>query len=482
MARKQRKNSRRANGEGSIVQRKDGRWCGAVLLGYKPDGTVSRKFVYGKTQTEVLEKMSELKHKLITGPVISNKALLGETMKEWLKVYKKSQVTDRTFEQNIRTFKNHIEPAFGNIPFANITTNMVQTLLTKKLQSHNGCPNTPKRIKFLLNQFYEYLIDNKLAYDNPTLRCKVTGRFKKTFIDSKGNMQYHENYKAIPEKERVRFIRSLDNGPDIIKPLSLVMMLASLRIGEALGLKWENIDFEKELLYVEQGLTENIEFDDDLNIVRRESIISTTKTSCSRRVIKMPKLVVEALQKWRKIQWCKEQTTGVSLTKPNNLVFCRDDGGVRGYDAIRRTFDRFTKKNGFRQEFGIHCHMLRQTFSNMQIEHNRNIKNVQHLLGHKDAKTTQLHYNSIVDQEIDYEGAKLLDNLFNEETLNRYEDSQEYKPKNIPAFNINLDNNGNLIEAKTEKTPEELEIELLQEMIHQREERLKKKRNKDFEM
>lgn len=56
MARKQRKNSRRANGEGSIVQRKDGRWCGVVTLGYKPDGTVSRKFVYGKTQTEVLEK------------------------------------------------------------------------------------------------------------------------------------------------------------------------------------------------------------------------------------------------------------------------------------------------------------------------------------------------------------------------------------------------------------------------------------------
>lgn len=47
MARKQRKNSRRANGEGSIVQRKDDRWCGAVLLGYKPDGKLNRKSVYG---------------------------------------------------------------------------------------------------------------------------------------------------------------------------------------------------------------------------------------------------------------------------------------------------------------------------------------------------------------------------------------------------------------------------------------------------
>ena len=48
----------------------------------------------------------------------------------------------------------------------------------------------------------------------------------------------------------------------------------------------------------------------------------------------------------------------------------------------------------------------------MQIENKRNIKDVQHLLGHKDAKTTQLHYNSVIDQELDYEGAELLDSLF----------------------------------------------------------------------
>lgn len=52
---KKRKNSRRANGEGSIVQRKDGRWCGVVTLGYKPDGKINRKSVYGHSQAEVRE-------------------------------------------------------------------------------------------------------------------------------------------------------------------------------------------------------------------------------------------------------------------------------------------------------------------------------------------------------------------------------------------------------------------------------------------
>ena len=91
MARKQRKNSRRTNGEGSIVQRKDSRWCGAVLLGYKPDGKLNRKSVYGHSQTEVLEKMSEIKHRLVTGPKVSStNALVGDTMKLWLRIFKKT--------------------------------------------------------------------------------------------------------------------------------------------------------------------------------------------------------------------------------------------------------------------------------------------------------------------------------------------------------------------------------------------------------
>ena len=113
---KKRKNSRRANGEGSIVQRKDGRWCGVVTLGYKPDGKINRKSVYGHSQAEVLEKMSVLKHRLVTGPQVSSTtALVGETMKNWLRIFKKPMVSSRTFESNIRTFKNHILPAIGNM-------------------------------------------------------------------------------------------------------------------------------------------------------------------------------------------------------------------------------------------------------------------------------------------------------------------------------------------------------------------------------
>ena len=180
-----------------------------------------------------------------------------------------------------------------------------------------------------------------------------------------------------------------------------------------------------------------------------------------------------------KIQWCKEQVKGKTLTKPTNLVFCNDDGSIRSYDATRRVFDRFAKKHGFRQEFGLHCHMLRQTFSNMQIENKRNIKDVQHLLGHKDAKTTQLHYNSVIDQELDYEGAELLDSLFNDTTLY---DGEEHIKKDVPAYHID-NNTFNEEKPKTyeEMTDDELDKQY-EELKRQREERKKRKKEEDFEM
>ena len=107
------------------------------------------------------------------------------------------------------------------------------------------------------------------------------------------------------------------------------------------------------------------------------------------------------------------------------------------------------------------------------------IKDVQHLLGHKDAKTTQLHYNSVIDQELDYEGAELLDSLFNDVTLYN---GEEHIKKDVPAYH--LDNNTfNEEKPKTyeEMTDDELDKQY-KELKRQREKRRKRKKEKDFEM
>lgn len=127
--------------------------------------------------------------------------------------------------------------------------------------------------------------------------------------------------------------------------------------------------------------------------------------------------------------------------------------------------------------------MLRQTFSNMQIENNRNIKDVQHLLGHKDAKTTQLHYNLVIDQELDYEGAELLDSLFNDTTLY---DGEEHIKKDVPAYHIYNNTFNNKTAEQTPTTYEDMTDDELDrqygDLKRQREERRKLRKEKDMEM
>ena len=75
---------KRAHGEGSISQRKNGRWQGAVTVGYNPDGTQKRKTVYGRTQKEAREKLEAVKQQLASGTYSDTKMTVKSFLAQWL--------------------------------------------------------------------------------------------------------------------------------------------------------------------------------------------------------------------------------------------------------------------------------------------------------------------------------------------------------------------------------------------------------------
>lgn len=195
--------TRRANNEGSIFLRKDGRWAGYVSIGFTKNGKPIRKFAYGKSQTEVAKKLSE-----ISGRVKSNSYELVEThnlkelMFDWLMTFKKSSVTPRTFEGIIRNFKLHIAPVIGNMKVYEVDTYAIQRVVNKMIETEHANV-TIKKNKHLLNQFFEYAIDNKWVQVNPTLKIKIASRDKKIYDDE-------QNYKAILPEVRERFLTALN--------------------------------------------------------------------------------------------------------------------------------------------------------------------------------------------------------------------------------------------------------------------------------
>jgi integrase len=449
MAKKVIMKTRRSNGEGSIYQRKDGRWVGTATLGNNDDGTLNRKSVYGKTRTEVVKKLTELTNKIANENYeYINTSNLGSMMNEWLLVFKKNTVTGRTFETNIRMFKLHIEPYIGKMKLDEINHITIQKLLNDMLDKNYSLAYT-KKAKFLLNQFFEYCIENNLMDNNPTMRTRVKSRDRKIYDGE-------NKYKALPIEIREKFIKALDNN-GFLKPLCLCMLFAGLRTGEALALTWDNINFNNKMLKIEKGIRQDPKFDENGNIIDRVTVVSDTKTMGSVREVPMPDILVDALKKYQKRQWAIGQDNNVNLLSPTMFVFANNDGSVRSYSGTKNIFIRFLRKYNL-DKYNIHFHSLRHTYSNMLFESGENPKVVQALLGHKSVKTTITTYNSV---------------------------DKSYFKNAIDVFNKNFKVNSNSL-VKPEKTIlDDLNLDDLSALIKlldQKRKQLSKKEKDDFEM
>ncbi len=431
--------TRRANNEGCISQRKDGRWVGVVTTGYDENGKQQRKSVYGKTRLEVADKLNKLTNRVAANNFdYVDKTTIGQMMNEWLLVFKKNLVSPRTFENNIRNFKLHIEPKVGGMKIDEVNNIVIQKVLNEMLNDGYSLA-VVRKVKFIFNQFFEYAVQNKLTMHNPTTLTKVKSTERKIY-DSENR------YKAIPPEAREKFLICL-NEHKFLKPLCLCMMFAGLRTGEALALTWEDIDFKNKTISVKRGITIVPKFDESGKVKERKTVISETKTACSVREVPMPDILVEALQDYKVQQEINSDIQKVNLTAGNSLVFGNDDGSVRTYYGTKKIFYRFLEKHNL-DKLGIHFHGLRHTYSNMFFEADQNPKVIQALLGHKSVKTTITTYNS-VDKSYFQKATDVL--------------NKQFKKQN-----------------KLEQLDDEELDRQLEEFMREKQER--RKRNKDFEM
>ena len=228
------------------------------------------------------------------------------------------------------------------------------------------------------------------------------------------------------------------------------MMFAGLRTGEVLALQWQDINFENKTINVERGLTIEPKFNSEGKVMKRITIISETKTTCSKRVVPMPDILINALNDYKQRQSQISNKGKVDLLDKHCFVFANDDGTFRTYSGTQKILNRFLKKYKL-TEYNIHFHTLRHAFSNMLFEADQNPKVIQALLGHKSVKTTITTYNSV---------------------------DKSYFQKATDVINKNF----KVEESKI--SPMDMEDDELDEELEKllREKQARRKRNKDFEM
>ena len=221
------KRTRRGNNEGCIFQRKDGRWVGCISGGFNQDGKRIRVHLYGKSRAEVTAKVAiSLNYNLRNKSIIISEDI-QTLMTEWLLIVKRNLVSPRTFENALFNTKNHIFPVIGHIKFCDVTTILIQKLLVN-MKADNYAIATIRKIKFLLNQFFDYAENIQWINANPVNKIKLQSNETRNLLET--------DYKAIQNNARSIFLDLLQNN-EILNPICMTMMFAGLRISEVLALK-----------------------------------------------------------------------------------------------------------------------------------------------------------------------------------------------------------------------------------------------------
>jgi integrase len=122
---------RRANREGSIRQRPDGRWEAIVSTGYDPvTGKLKRVSFYGKTQKEALDKATAARHHLNRGTYVDRSRLtVGAWLTEWLETYKEPRVKILTLVNYSMIVRRHLTPALGHLALQALKADHVERYL-----------------------------------------------------------------------------------------------------------------------------------------------------------------------------------------------------------------------------------------------------------------------------------------------------------------------------------------------------------------
>jgi len=352
---------RRSHGEGTLYRRADGRWC-AQLAVVLPDGRLVRRTVYGKSQREAREKLDQLRAQLAGGTLpVSARATVGAFCQAWLDANRSRlrPKTVRSYEQLIRLY---IVPHFARAKLERLTPTDVERWLGK-LEASGLAPRTVQRARTVFGRILRDAERDGLVARNPVRLARPVSVPPPTVTPWSAD-------------EARRFLAAAD--PHWLAPLYQLLLATGLRIGEALGLSWEDVDLE------DRSLTVRFQ----LQRVGGQWLRLPPKSKQSRRTLPLADLAVEALarQRARQAEW--RQSPGW-VGNPWSLVFTTTVGTPLDQRNVHRTFVQLATRAGVPV---VRLHDLRHAAATLLLESGVDLKVVSALLGHSQLSVTADYY------------------------------------------------------------------------------------------
>lgn len=354
--------AKRSNGEGTICKRSDGRWMLSVMLGRDhKTGKIIRKYYYGKTKSEVLQKKEAL-HEQRKGPVYidADKITVGQWVEKWLTVYAKASVRENTYAGYRSVVDNHILPLLGGIKLQKLRGIDIQYMVNQ-IKDNGGGPRLAELAFAVLRIALNKAFHEEILYRLPFKTVSLPKKKRKEFT-------------PLTATEWTCLFSVAQADPEMYTAVSLEWATGISR-SELLGLKW--IDFN---------------FSADTVSIRRAAIITDhgpklddTKTDARQRVLPLPEVTMRQIRLHRERQTLVIQANKESREN-NDLVFPDPYGKLQD----PRSWSKKFKKLAHQANLSITFHKLRHDHASRLSANGVSIKDAQYRLGHS---TTQMLLN-----------------------------------------------------------------------------------------
>jgi integrase len=358
---------RRGAGEGNIYQRADGRWEARLHLGYEA-GRRRRKSFYGHTRREVQDQLTRALRDVQQGlPVATDeRQTVEQYLRRWLAEAVRPSVRPRTYTTYEMYARVHLIPELGSIPLVRLTPQHVQTLLNAKLRS-GLAPRSVHHLRAILRRAL-----------NQAHRWGMVPRNVATLVDPPRVPRY-EVRPMTPEQARVFLDAARGHRHEALYTVALAV---GLRQGEALGLRWEDIDLDAGTLAVRHALQR----------VGGKLQLVEPKTRLSRRTIALPPLVVGALRAHRTRQ-LEERLWAGSRWREQNYVFTTSIGTPLDGTNVTHHLQAMLSAAGLpKQRF----HDLRHACASLLLAQGVHPRVVMETLGHSQISLTMNTYSHVI--------------------------------------------------------------------------------------